>query len=139
MAITSFIIGSVYWRSWWNYPPVSESLINTLKPDFLYLTHVHWDHFQGPSLRRFKMDTPVITAKGNPRVTDDLIDVGFKNIIELDWGDSFELSKNFKITLYPFWMYLDSAAIIEKCWIQDNNYNGSVVVNTGTGSCCTIS
>ena len=32
-----------------------------------------------------------------------------------------------------------SAAIIEKCWIQDNDYNGSVVVNTGTGSCCTIS
>lgn len=45
-----WIVGSTYWRSWWNDPPVRRELIDSLKPDFIYLTSVHWDHFQGPSL-----------------------------------------------------------------------------------------
>jgi hypothetical protein len=48
-----WIIGSCYWRSWWNYPPVTPQLVRSLKPDFIYVTHIHWDHFQGPSLRKF--------------------------------------------------------------------------------------
>ena len=28
-------------------------IVARLEPDFIYLTHLHWDHFHGPSLRRF--------------------------------------------------------------------------------------
>ncbi len=51
-----WLIGSTYWRSWWNYPPVADELIASLKPDAIYLTHIHWDHFTGPSLRLFDPD-----------------------------------------------------------------------------------
>lgn len=36
-----WLVGSTYWRSWWNYPPVPRALVDTLKPDFIYLTHIH--------------------------------------------------------------------------------------------------
>ena len=51
-----WLVGSAYWRSWWNYPPVPDDLVDTLKPDFIYLTHMHWDHFHGPTLRRLGLD-----------------------------------------------------------------------------------
>ena len=38
-----WLVGSTYWRSWWNYPPVERSLVDSLRPDFIYLTHIHWD------------------------------------------------------------------------------------------------
>src|SRR5205814_3195917 len=44
-----WLVGSAYWRSWWNYPPVPDGLVETLHPDFIYLTHMHWDHFHGRS------------------------------------------------------------------------------------------
>ena len=46
-----WLIGSCYWRSWWNYPEPPLELIENLKPDYIYLTHLHWDHFHGSSLK----------------------------------------------------------------------------------------
>ena len=55
-----WLIGSCYWRSWWNYPAVSKQLLQTLSPDFIYLTHIHWDHFQGPSLSSYNdIENPI--------------------------------------------------------------------------------
>ena len=35
-----WLIGSCYWRSWWNYPPVKDGLINDLNVDAIYITHL---------------------------------------------------------------------------------------------------
>ena len=109
-----WLIGSTYWRSWWNYPPVSKELIASLKPDFIYLTHVHWDHFQGPSLRKFGTSIPIVIPK-EPcgRMARDLADMGFSNVIELRHGESLKLGDDFKITSYHFDIFLDSSLIIE--------------------------
>ena len=47
-----WLLGSCYWRSWWNFPEPDPELIADLGADFIYLTHLHWDHFHGPSLKR---------------------------------------------------------------------------------------
>ncbi len=58
-------------------------------PDVLVISHAHFDHFDGASLRKFSRDTPVVTA----RATADLLRWrGFRDIHELDWGQSFTLS-----------------------------------------------
>ncbi len=109
-----WLIGSSYWRSWWNYPPVSKELVDSLKPDFIYLTHIHWDHFHGPSLQKFSKDTPVIIPKGGyKRMKEDLQYLGFNNIIELKHCESKMLEEGFVITSYQVWMFLDSALLIE--------------------------
>ena len=109
-----WIIGSCYWRSWWNYPPVTPQLVRSLKPDFIYVTHIHWDHFQGPSLRKFDKATQIYVPKGNfHRIRDDLVKMGFKNVTELRHGQSVDLTADFRITSYQFGVFLDSALVIE--------------------------
>ena len=36
-----WLVGSTYWRAWWNYPPVAPELVDSVHPDFVYLTHNH--------------------------------------------------------------------------------------------------
>ena len=79
-----WLVGSTYWRSWWNYPPVAASTVRALKPDFVYLTHIHWDHFQGPSLRKFDFDTTILVPDGHDsRMREDLHQMRFPNVVEL--------------------------------------------------------
>lgn len=121
-----WILGSCYWRSWWNYPPVSKELVDGLKPDFIYLTHIHWDHFHGPSLEKFDKNTRFIVPKGNySRIKQDLNKLGFGNVTELRHGESFALSDDFHLTSYQFGIFLDSAALIEADGIKLLNLNDS--------------
>jgi UDP-MurNAc hydroxylase len=121
-----WIIGSTYWRSWWNYPPVSEELIASVKPDFIYLTHVHWDHFHGPSLKKFDRATPVIVPKGHlSRLKRDLKTVGFKNVIELKHGESYQIARGFKIFSYQFFPMPDSGLVVEADGVTLFNANDS--------------
>ena len=52
-----WLFGSCYWRSWWNFPrpEALESLLKVWKQKklvLIYITHLHWDHFHGPTLKR---------------------------------------------------------------------------------------
>ncbi len=109
-----WIIGSTYWRSWWNYPPVPREIVKTLRPDFIYLTHIHWDHYQGVSLRHLGKDTPVIVPRTpGVRMAKDLVDMGFTDVREIGHGETLELAPDFRITSYHFHVFLDSALVIE--------------------------
>lgn len=109
-----WLVGSCYWRSWWNYPPVTRELVQSIKPDFIYITHIHWDHFQGPSLRKFDKNTRIYVPKGNfRRIRNDLEQMGYKNVVELKHGESVQLAPELKITSYQFGVFLDSAVVIE--------------------------
>ncbi len=58
-------------------------------PDAILLSHAHFDHFDIESLRKFPRDTPVVTA----RATGDLLRCWrFRNVHELDWGQSVTLA-----------------------------------------------
>ena len=109
-----WLIGSCYWRSWFNYPPVQKDLISQLKPSAIYLTHIHWDHFHGPSLKYFDSDIQIVVPKGNyDRSKRDLKSLGFTNVVELQHAEKCEISKDFSITSYQFGIFLDSALMIE--------------------------
>ena len=109
--------GSCYWRSWWNYPPVSNELINSLEPDYIYITHIHWDHFHGVSLKLFPKTTKIIIPRANmDRMKRDLNYLGFDNVVELNHGQTMKLGSDLEIIsyhLYPFGIRLDSALIIK--------------------------
>lgn len=109
-----WLVGSSYWRSWWNYPPVARDLIESLKPDFIYLTHIHWDHMHGPSLRKFARDTRILIPKSPARrMKKDLLDMGFKNVTEIGHGKSLELAPGLRLSSYQFYPFTDSAAVVE--------------------------
>lgn len=110
-----WLLGSVYWRSWWNYPPVPRKLVDTLKPDFIYLTHLHWDHFQADSLRLFPADTPILVPYDRyNRMTRDLKAVGRTNVREVRHGQRVVLGPELAITSFHFSPVItDSAVVIE--------------------------
>lgn len=109
-----WITGSCYWRSWWNYPPVAESLIEGLRPDFIYLTHIHWDHFHGVSLRRFPRNTPILVPRMHSgRIRRDLVRLGFRDVREMGHAESLLLAPDFRITSYHVSPFLDSALVVE--------------------------
>lgn len=112
--IDPWLVGSCYWRSWWNYPPVSPQLVESLQPDYIFLTHLHWDHFHGPSLRKFSRSTPVVIPKDHfTRMLDDLRAMKFENVIELPHGGHFSIAPDFRVSSYHFLPTTDSALVIE--------------------------
>jgi UDP-MurNAc hydroxylase len=110
-----WLVGSVYWRSWWNYPSVPRELVGTLKPDFIYLTHLHWDHFQAASLRLFPNDIQMIVPYDRyGRMIRDLKAVGKSNVREVRHGERVELSERLAIRSFQFSPFVtDSAVVIE--------------------------
>ena len=117
LLIDPWILGSCYWRSWWNYPEPDESLIKNIEPTHIYITHLHWDHFHGPSLRRFeKCDPEILLPKHfNKRMKGDFIrDFRFKKIKELDHGKKCKINEDFFVTSYQFNpIIIDSSLVIE--------------------------
>ena len=115
LLIDPWLLGSCYWRSWWNYPPVKDDVFSNLNPKAIYITHVHWDHWHGPTLKKFLNKNIQIFTHDEPnkRSIRDLKDFGFKNIIILKHGESFNIGE-IKITPYQFGLFLnDSALVIE--------------------------
>lgn len=115
LLVDPWLIGSCYWRSWWNYPPANTKNIDDLKPTAIYITHVHWDHWHGPTLKKFlNKNIEIITHfEPNERSYKDLVDFGFKNITLLKHGQEYSVGK-IKITPYQFGLFLnDSALVIE--------------------------
>jgi UDP-MurNAc hydroxylase len=109
-----WLIGSCYWRSWWNFPEPPEELLDDFHADVVYLTHLHWDHFHGPSLRRFfAPDTPILVPKvATRRMVDDLRFLGFRNVIEIPHGRAHRLGPDFHLHSYQFGIGVDSAAVL---------------------------
>jgi UDP-MurNAc hydroxylase len=109
-----WLIGSCYWRSWWNFPEPDPKLIDNLNPHFIYLTHLHWDHFHGPSLKKlFDPKTVILVPKVTTRrMLEDLNWLGFHNIVEIPHGGSHRLGDDFVLHSYQFGLTVDSAAVL---------------------------
>jgi len=120
-----WIIGSAYWRSWWNYPPVRKKDYDGISPDYIILTHIHWDHFHSPSLKYFGKNTKIIIPYDRySRTLRDLKKIGFKNVIEIKNNETISLSKNFNITSFQFApTCTDSAVLFESDGVKMLNLN----------------
>ena len=71
LLVDPWLIGSCYWRSWWNYPPVRKETYANIKPDAVYITHFHWDHWHGVSLKKLiekELEKTASTAHGHLKI-----------------------------------------------------------------------
>lgn len=109
-----WLIGSCYWRSWWNFPEIDRSEIKKLKPDYIYLTHLHWDHFHAPSLRLFDENVKYLVPKiPGTRMVKDLRSIKRKNIVEIPHGEKFELWEDCFLHSFQFGLFAaDSACVV---------------------------
>jgi len=121
--IDPWIVGSCYWRSWWNFPEVSIDP-ESLKPQHIYLTHIHWDHFHGPSLKKFSRNTSILIPRDRyDRMKRDLNSMGFTNVREIPDGSAYRLSEDFYLTPYLFGIFTDSAVVLSSRRVTMLNAN----------------
>lgn len=108
-----WLVGSTYWRSWWNYPPLKPDILTQIDPDYIYLSHIHWDHFHGPTLKKIGLDKPIIIPKiPQIKLYQDLHQMGAKNIMEIAHGETIKLGENLAITSYQFMPILSDSVLI---------------------------
>jgi UDP-MurNAc hydroxylase len=110
--IDPWIVGSSYWRSWWNYPPPPEWALR-MQVDFVYISHLHWDHFHGPSLRKLPRTARLLVPEGHfARMKRDGELFRFAEVVEMPHAKSLRLDGGLELTSYQFGLMADSALVI---------------------------
>ena len=76
----------IYYGSWFSYPPYDPKHNYLLeKIDYIYISHIHPDHFCEKTMDKMDKNIPVIILNYAEKfVFKKLERIGFKNIIELD-------------------------------------------------------
>ncbi len=121
IVIDPWLLGSCYWRSWWNFPKAKFDVQEIEEVDAVLISHVHWDHWHGPTLRKYFNDKRIIIPdEPGLRSRGDLQQMGFKTQ-PVKHGVTIQLG-SFKITLYQFGLIFTDAAIVIEA-------NGKVILN----------
>lgn len=112
--IDPWLVGSCYWRSWWNFPESVYDEAELSNVDAVIISHLHWDHWHGPTLKKYLKNKPVIVSDDpNLRSEKDLRSIGYSNITKVSHGRSTYVG-DIKVTFYNFGLFLtDSAIVIE--------------------------
>ena len=99
--VDPWLLGSCYWRSWWHYPTVAEPSPELFAPDFVYLTHHHFDHFHFPSMRRIDREAHVLVPKfGVPTLAEEVRNLGFDEVMELPHAQIVQLAPGVRVASY---------------------------------------
>ena len=112
--VDPWLSGSCYWRSWWHFPPNTSLPPEALEPDYVYLSHHHFDHFHYPSLRRIAKRARVFIPRfGVDVMRHELDQLGFTNVTELPHGDPLTLPSGTRLASYQYGPD-DSAFVLER-------------------------
>ena len=102
---------------WHQYPPNSNLNLDRIKKtDFLYISHFHRDHFDKDFLKHMDKNIPFFIANYfSKKFIQEIKELGFKNIIELNDWEEYSINDDLKITLIkePTLYKDDSTLIIE--------------------------
>src|SRR5438067_954331 len=112
--VDPWLSGSCYWRSWWHFPPNTKLAPEVLEPDYIYLSHHHFDHFHYPSLRRISKRARVLIPRfGVDVMRHELDQLGFTDVAELAHGAPTTLPSGTRVASYQYGPD-DSAFVIER-------------------------
>jgi len=101
--VDPWLSGSCYWRSWWHFPPSAEARPEWLAPDYVYLTHHHFDHFHYPTLRRLDRRARILIPRfGVDVMEDEVRGLGFAHITELPHGQVTTLAPGVEVASYQY-------------------------------------
>lgn len=106
--------GPAFLGAWLQYPTAGIS-VDTLKPDAVWISHEHSDHFHVPTLKKIDKSIPIyIPSFPNKRMETILADLGFTNIYVMRFGKKNHISKDISITTYePQSLWNDAFVLIE--------------------------
>ena len=122
--IDPWLLGSCYWRSWWNFPKANFNEHELLDVDAVIISHIHWDHWHSPTLKKyFKNKDIIIPDEPGLRSERDLRKMGFKTINRIKHGKKISIG-DIDLSLYQFGLLsTDAAIVIEAGGIKILNAN----------------
>ena len=98
-------IGKTKDNGWSSYPLDNTSFkkLKIKKPDYIYVSHLHCDHFDEKTLLKLKKKEQKIIIKNfkNKILKKKLILLGFKNIIELEAWKNYKINNDFNLAIIP--------------------------------------
>lgn len=110
--VDPWLFGSCYWRSWWHYPPSVPPDEEMLSPDFVHLTHHHFDHFHYPSMRRIDRSARVLIPRfGVDVMVGEVAGLGFDPPRELPHGQVVHLGSGVRVGSFQYG-FDDSAFVV---------------------------
>lgn len=95
-----WISEGAYYGSWMHFPPfiVDDSFYKNV--DYIFISHLHPDHCDARSLRKFDKHTQIIISeRKNKALYSTLKGLGFINVIELSTGREHRLN-DFRVRLW---------------------------------------
>jgi len=93
----------VFEGSWYHYPPIKTRTEDVLNVDAIYVSHLHSDHFDIRTFKKFKKSTPIIILDREPNFLLRILKkLGFKNIIKIKNNKKVSF-REFEITMYEPW------------------------------------
>jgi len=112
--VDPWLSGSCYWRSWWHFPPNTELVPEFFEPDYVYVSHHHFDHFHYPSLRRISKRAHVLVPRFGVDVSPgEMQHLGFPHVTELPHGEILTLPGGTRLASYQYGPD-DSALVVER-------------------------
>ncbi len=89
-------------HSWHQFPPndfIDKKLL--YQADYLYISHLHLDHFDKDFLRNFPKEVKIIIADYISKTfLNELKELGFTDITELKDSEQISLTDDFKVTIF---------------------------------------
>ena len=129
-----WIYGPIYGGSMWQFPVCQIDTKKYFKKDGIYISHIHPDHYCKNTLKRFPKTLPVYIRKYESMIPlkENLKELGFKNIIEVEHRQRIKIDEDFYITLVHDNKSVDSLIICENnnktflmqndCFLNDDEY-----------------
>ena len=109
-----WLVGPAFLGAWIQYPHSAVDISN-LKPNAIWISHEHSDHFHEPTLKMLDHSTPVYVPDfPNRRMVNRLTKMGFSDIHPMAFGETYNISNDIKLTCFePGGLWNDSIVLIE--------------------------
>lgn len=110
IATDPWLLGSVYWRSWWlERDPTEDEIALVRGARHVYITHSHPDHFHMPSLRRLGKPSTLHPRFPNYPVPSYLAEHGFPARVLDPWA-WYQVTPSVRVMSIP--TFLDDSILI---------------------------
>lgn len=94
-----WLVDGEYYGSWYHYPPVNFKAEKYNNVDYIYISHIHLDHYSPKTLKQMNKKIPIIILKYIDKfLKNNLERLGFK-VIELEHNLRVPLKGNLYINI----------------------------------------
>jgi len=114
-------VNPAYFASWFPFPDNSQLDWESLgKVDYLYVSHLHRDHFDHEHLRRFidKKATVLLPNYPTSELEDELREVGFTKFVKTESNEVVELDGGLRIMIQSLTSPTDGPIGDSSLWVE---------------------